>query len=160
MKKHLFSLICSCLVCLCSLAEGVDYRVVPLPNKITLTRKQPFQVNANTFIVNSDNTEAMKNNLSWLAEGIKTQIELTLKTTNKEVKNSIVIKVNVKAIKNKEGYRLTVTDRKITIEGGSAAGVFYGIETLLKSMNHEKTKNSFCYRAHSLHGVKSLCHHS
>lgn len=36
--------------------------------------------------------------------------------------------------KNPEAYRLVVGDNNISIQGASAAGVFYGIQTLRKAM--------------------------
>ena len=42
------------------------------------------------------------------------------------------------SIENREGYKLTVSSDKISIAGGSTAGVFYGIQTLAQLVENNK----------------------
>ncbi len=43
-----------------------------------------------------------------------------------------------------EGYRLVVTEKNISIEAGSPAGIFYGLQTLLQTL-HRNEKNQWCF---------------
>lgn len=39
-------------------------------------------------------------------------------------------------LQNKEGYQLIIAPKQVLIKGGSPAGVFYGIQTLLQQLTN------------------------
>ena len=53
-----------------------------------------------------------------------------------ETKNRIMLSVN-HDITNPEGYHLKIAEDHISIEGGSPAGIFYGIQTLRQLLPHK-----------------------
>ena len=58
-----------------------------------------------------------------------------LPIVSKRMKRVCYIELSVSpAVKQREGYILTVSKSGVTIQGGSAAGVFYGIQTLRKAL--------------------------
>ena len=134
MKRTILSLILFCAVMLAGNAQTVDYRVVPLPQTITPHNGTPFTLDAETKIVYSGGNE-MKRNAQFLAEYIKENVGLDLKIvkSRKSKKNAINLVID-NATENKEGYSLTVTSEDIKIVAQSPAGIFYGIQTLRKSL--------------------------
>ena len=62
-----------------------------------------------------------------------TDLSLSLAPRREKKKAYIELAVSPK-VTSPEGYVLTINQKGITIEGGSPAGVFYGIQTLRKSI--------------------------
>ena len=73
-----------------------------------------------------------------MSEYISQSLPFTLPVQELEeghtAKHAIVLTLN-STISNKEGYRLSVTEEGVVIEGQTAQGVFYGIQTLRKSLS-------------------------
>lgn len=67
--------------------------------------------------------------------GIETEV-----TADTGSSNSIRLVLDRTAVSSPEGYRLKVGKRDITITGSSEAGIFYGIQTLRKSLPVTGTK--------------------
>ena len=79
----------------------------------------------------------MKKNAEFLATFIKEQTGITLKTQEGDKEEGIVLKLGLEA-NSPEAYQLTVDGKKVVITAPSEAGVFYGIQTLRKSVSvHE-----------------------
>lgn len=110
-----------------------DYKVVPLPQEITTTGSDAFILNSNTGIVYPKDNAAMERNAGFLAQYIKEKTNLELTTTTDESSKAITLAIG-DVCENKEGYKLTVSPDGINITGASEAGVFYGIQTLRKSL--------------------------
>lgn len=126
----LFSIRCLLL----SAADVVaDYQVVPLPQSISLTSKAPFVLTENTVITYPKGNIQMKNNAQFLSSYIKDNTGLTLSTVTKKTKHVIALTLNNK-VKEKEGYSIVVKSDGIVISGKTPQGVFYGIQTLRKSL--------------------------
>ena len=69
---------------------------------------------------------------------IQEKTDLTLKITKSTNKaNRIVLAIDAK-IEHPEGYKITIDSKKIVIAGKTEAGVFYGIQTLCKSIPNDK----------------------
>ena len=135
MKKFAFGILflcCGLLSCTDNTPKA-DYRVVPLPQEITEKSGSDFVLNAETQIVYPKDNAVMERNANFLAEYIKEKTNLALATTSDECSKAITLAIG-DVCENKEGYQLTVTANGITITGASEAGVFYGIQTLRKSI--------------------------
>lgn len=105
-------------------AATADYNVIPLPSSVTVDKdKKPFTLGKNVKI---EATAELKNE----AEFLRSYLE---GLTDTKSSGSIVLKTGLKE-NNPEAYRITVTPKRVIIEGVSAAGVFYGIQTLRKSL--------------------------
>lgn len=117
-------------------ADKADYNVVPLPNSIVAQKGNPFVLNSCTRIVYTATDEAMKRNADFLALYIEeaTGLRLTVaELVKKAGKNDIVLAVDTK-MQGEETYRLTVDEKGVRIAAANAKGVFYGIQTLRKSL--------------------------
>lgn len=122
-------------------AATASYDVVPLPQSVVSSPKEGFTVNADTRIVYPEGNEQLRRDAQFLSDYIADITALRLETTSARQKNAVVLSLNSK-IDNNEGYVLTVSKRGISIEGKTPAGVFYGIQTLRKSLPVDTTLTS------------------
>lgn len=111
---------------------------------------KPFALNGKVTIMHPEGNEAMRRNASFMAGYIERLTGLRLNTMaygndkyndngdgkdkGKSMDNgNICLRLGLEA-DNPEAYRITVTQRGVTIEGKTEAGVFYGMQTLRKAM--------------------------
>jgi len=120
-------------------ATDANYQVVPLPQSITAEKGTPFVLDANTVINVASNDEAMRRNGEFLKQYIQEATGIALNGMNKKG-STITLKLNAK-VENEEGYVITVKGKNITVEGKTPRGVFYGVQTLRKSLPLEKAEN-------------------
>lgn len=117
-----------------ALLGKTDYRVVPLPDRIELQSGNPFIISKSTKIIYPKRNEKLKRNATFLVEYIKESTGLTLKTRpGKATGRAIVLQIRPIS-ENKEAYNINIDNKNIIITGSSEAGVFYGIQTLRKSI--------------------------
>lgn len=138
MKKTFAAILTGVALCSCSQRPDVtaDYRVVPLPGKIEVdtagTADKFFKLDKNTVIYYSD--AKLANEAQFLAEYLKPLTGLDLKISEKEP-SANYIELDIDGdMTNAEAYKIDIDPDKIDIEGGSAAGVFYAVQTLRKSI--------------------------
>ena len=111
-----------------------NYQVIPLPQEITTAQSQPFTLNGSVKIIYPEGNEKMQRNAQFLANYLK-------KATGKdyaveagtEGKGAILLKLGMES-ENPEAYQLSVNADGVTIAAPTEAGVFYGIQTLRKSI--------------------------
>lgn len=114
--------------------QTANFNIIPQPQQVIADANAPFVLNANTVICLQTNSQDMKRNATMLASYIKEATGIT-PTIGKFVKGSPAIILSIdKTISNAEGYKLNANAKQISIAGASAAGVFYGIQTLRKSL--------------------------
>lgn len=111
-----------------------DYQVIPLPQEITTTQGTPFKLSASTNILFPQGNEKMQKNALYLAEYLKkaTGKEFAVKAGETE-KGAIVLQLGMQS-DNPEAYQLSVNGNGVVIAAPTEAGVFYGIQTLRKSI--------------------------
>lgn len=138
MKKWFISMGIGCLLALAaacsSVQQSADYRVVPLPNEITPMEGKAFTLDNRVKILYPEGDADMQRNAGFLAGYV---LESTGKTLAVEAgatgSHAIVLRLGLQT-ENPEAYLLEVNEDQVTITGSSAAGVFYGIQTLRKSL--------------------------
>ena len=110
------------------------YDIVPLPNSVTLQAGEGFVLDGSCVVVACSDDENLRRNAQFLCEYLRDDVGLSLTVSSRLLKGKTVsLRLNDK-IKEQEGYRLTVGKRGVTIEGKTANGVFYGIQTLRKAL--------------------------
>ena len=109
-----------------------DYQVVPAPLQITAAQQSPFILKSGAVIGYPAGNEKMQKNAEFLAAFLKDQTGMTLKTAEGE--GDITLQLGMQD-ENPEAYQLKVSSDGIVISGPSEAGVFYGIQTLRKSVS-------------------------
>ena len=115
-----------------SISARAQYDVVPLPQSIQMQKGEPFVLNADVQILAG---EGLQREAEFLRQYLKEVTGIDLPIAEKRIKKVryISLTVSPKVIES-EGYVMNVNAKSIAIEGGSAAGVFYGIQTLRKSI--------------------------
>lgn len=90
-------------------------------------------MNADTKIYVSDSDEGTDAVASYLSQLLSPATGYALEVSSSEGVNElsgILLEVSDDATLGKEGYELTITEGMVKIAGGSAAGIFYGAQTL------------------------------
>ena len=157
MRKLTHMLLAGTLVLACSscgVETTANYQVIPLPQEVALSQESPFNLNAGTIIAYPENNELLKRNAKFLAEYISQSTGHTLQTEalapgSEAPKGAITLGLDP-AIRNREGYVLTVKADRVTLNGQTENGVFYGIQTLRKSIPAETKATSILLPAGSI----------
>lgn len=111
-----------------------NYRVIPMPQEITLVTDGEFTLSSGVKILYPEGNEAMRRNAAYLAAYLKqaTGKDYVAEAGNAG-KGNILLSLGLEAA-NPEAYQLKVDGEGVVISGASEAGVFYGIQTLRKSI--------------------------
>ena len=122
----------------CSKEAEATYQVVPLPQEVSLTQETPFCLDKHTLIAYPEGNTLLQRNAQFLSEYIRQATghapEVKPFAPGSEPdKKSIVLDID-DDIQNPEGYVLTVDADGVEIEGQTPNGVFYGVQTLRKSI--------------------------
>ena len=108
------------------------YDVVPLPRSIVMQKGWAFALNSQTVIVAKD--ASLARDAEFLCEYLKEEAQIEAAIQGKPVSgHTIVLQLNPK-MTEAEGYRIVVNRKMVTIEGKTPQGVFYGVQTLRKSL--------------------------
>ena len=134
------------LLCLgfvgCSPTETkeANYEVIPLPKEIVKKDGSAFTLSQSTQIAYPAENEKMQKNAEFLADYIEEMLGYKPALTT-DVNADKAIVLGLKEDENREAYELAVDANRVVINGASEAGVFYGIQTLRKSLPVEKNTN-------------------
>ena len=117
-----------------SAQQQADYQIIPLPQEIVTAQGSPFILKSGVKILYPEGNEKMQRNAKFLADYLKTATGKDFAIeAGTEGKNAIVLALGAGA-ENPESYQLKVAADGITITGPTEAGVFYGIQSLRKSL--------------------------
>lgn len=109
-----------------------DYNVVPLPQKIELSDGAPFILDGSTVIVVNNSDEQMERNAQFLHDYILERMGMSLEITDKKSTPAIELALDDNAQEN--SYSIGVSVKNVIVTGSTAADLFYGIQTLRKSL--------------------------
>ena len=122
-----------------------DYRVVPLPENISGVKGADFKLTEACLINYPTGNRDMERNAALLSEYIDEMTGMHLATrptlSAKDRTDNITLIIDNK-LDGDEAYSVTVTPRGIEIAGKTAAGVFYGMQTLRKALPIGKDRTS------------------
>ena len=117
-----------------SAQQEANYQIIPMPQEIVTAQGNPFILKSGVKILYPEGNEKMQRNAQFLADYLKTATGKDFAIeAGTEGKNAIVLTLGT-ANENPESYQLKVTGDGITITGPTEAGVFYGIQSLRKSL--------------------------
>lgn len=117
-------------------AAVASFDIIPRPDKVEIVPDVPFTLTAATTIVHDDE---LAQEARFLQEYILQATGIDLKLGGNPTGNSIVLRL-VQGGQGDESYALHVGCKDIVITGPTAAGVFYGVQTLRKALPQGKTE--------------------
>lgn len=124
----------------CNSDVEATYQVVPLPQEVSVSQEPPFRLNKSVSVAYPADNELLKRNAEFLSEYVQQSTGYALKlkplAEGEQTTNAITLGLD-SDIAHKEGYTLTTTADGVRIEGQTENGVFYGIQTLRKSIPAE-----------------------
>ncbi len=130
--KHLSTLLLVAAFSL-SVAAEVNYQVIPLPQQINIDGSgKYFILDAGMTVAYPADNAKMQRNAEFAAEFLG----LIPKPADKKGAD-VSLTLGMKS-DNPDAYAISVTGKGITIQGASESGVFYGIQTLRKSIMNEQ----------------------
>lgn len=117
-----------------SVQQEADYQIIPLPQQVVSEQGSPFVLTSEVKILYPEGNGKMKRNAEFLAGYLKTATgkEFAVEPGT-EGKNAIVLALGLES-GNPEAYRLQVSADGVAITAPTEAGVFYGIQSLRKSL--------------------------
>lgn len=136
-KTFLVSLFLTCLTAVGATEKADFAKVVPAPDKINYNPKGgDFTLSASTIINYTAGNADMERNAAFLAQYVKdmTKLELGKQAAKGKAKTGISLVLNAKAKLAPEAYEIVVDKRGVTVTGSTAAGVFYGVQAIRKSL--------------------------
>ena len=110
-----------------------DYAIIPLPQEVAMQGSTPFLLKPSTPITYQEGDSEMEQTARFLASYIKEATGYEPKVITGNAEKSIHLSI-ASDIRNPEGYRLLVSENGIEIAGATNAGIFYGAQTLRKSI--------------------------
>ncbi|MBQ8771074.1 MAG: family 20 glycosylhydrolase [Bacteroides sp.] len=128
----LFAAGCMLFSCSSEVKEA-NYQIIPIPQEIVMGQDGAFTLANGTKVLYPEGNEKMQKNAQFLADYVKELTGNTLSVEAGTEGKGIILQVTPNEAQP-EGYQLTVSADKVVINGGSEAGVFYGIQTLRKSI--------------------------
>lgn len=133
--RRLFFILLACAVipCLAAPVMTADYNVVPLPNSVTMTGDKPFELTTSTTVAYPEGNKDMERNAQFLAKYVNDAIGMTLSVVPGKAKKGIRLVLD-KKVSGEEAYTIMVDKKCVTIAGSTPKGVFYGVQTLRKSL--------------------------
>lgn len=133
--RRLFFILLACAVipCLAAPVITADYNVVPLPNSVTMTGDEPFELTTSTTVAYPEGNKDMERNAQFLAKYVNDATGMTLSVVPGKAKKGIRLVLD-KKVSGEEAYTIMVDKKGVTIAGSTPKGVFYGVQTLRKSL--------------------------
>lgn len=126
MKHILSAIILSCS--LTSVAAQDNINIIPKPIEINQTAGT-FKLTKQT-VISCDQT--LNSQAQYLQDILGSSTGWDLPIIGKSSKSGSIRLAISSAVRQKEGYRLTVTPQSVLIEAADEGGAFYGIQTLLQ----------------------------
>lgn len=111
-----------------------DYEIIPKPLDVNCKGDASFLLKDGVAVIYPENNRKMQDNAEFLVDYVERQTGVKLTShAGMPVDGTICLTLDL-SDDNAEAYKLIVNDKRVCISGASEAGVFYGIQTLRKSL--------------------------
>lgn len=138
MKNYLFQLIVALLTFTFfpqnGMCQSADFHVIPLPKDIKYTQAGNFVITNKTLICFPQGDKELKRCADFLANYINASTGMRLMVSNLPAqRNCIKLNRSLHSV-HTDAYNIRVNSEMLFINGSSAAGAFYAIQTLRKAL--------------------------
>lgn len=142
LKSFMFTLLCAFALFSCKPNEVAEYNkginIIPIPKQMNETGQAPFKLSAKTSVSAQGEEAGLIAKFFVDRVSLSTAYVLPMLDAQGDIELSIDESLDVKD----EGYTLDVTTDKISVVGKNAAGLFYGMQTLLQLLPAEITSKT------------------
>ena len=132
--KFFCSCLCLCLVSVTSFAQDTTNEIAIIPQPVTLVKNTGHFSLPQNIIIESPSLPEMKEVITFLSNrlSVPTGIPVVVKNSDPSAAIQLILNKKEDNIIGKEGYNLSVTPANINIKANDAAGLFYGVQTLIQ----------------------------
>jgi hexosaminidase len=133
MKNTIFLCFAMLLFAACNQQRPeANYDIIPQPKEVNLNDGKPFMIIASTAVYYE---AGLQREALFLSEYVNDLLGYGLEVREYQGQsNGIVLQVAKENFDQAEAYQIDITPKQVHITGADAAGVFYGIQTLRKSL--------------------------
>ena len=133
MKKTLLILCHAALLSACTKQiPQANYDIIPQPKEVRLNEEKPYELGPKTVIYYE---AGLQREAQFLSEYVNDIMGYALNVIEYQGQSDgIVLEVFPEDFDQAEAYEINITPKQIRVNGADAAGVFYGIQTLRKSL--------------------------
>lgn len=122
--------------------QQADYQVIPLPKEIILNEEEPFILDESTVITYQKSQGELQKEAEFLSDYINDIMGFrpNVKSSDNPMINAINLRLSTDCIDNEEAYQIIINNKSINVSARRPAGVFYGIQTIRKSLPIDNEK--------------------
>ena len=132
MKKNILLLVCSLFAVIAFGQSTRPISIIPVP--VSVKESSGTFTLPKNVVIEAGSQPQLQQTIAFLKErfSIPTGAEVTVINTSTSPTISLVLNRSTDATIGQEGYRLSVTPRKITISANEPEGLFYGAQSLVQ----------------------------
>ena len=134
MKKLSYLIVAALFLSACAKEQlpQANYDIIPQPKELTINEEKPFELTPKTVICFED---GLQREAQFLSEYMNDILGFAMETQEYQGQtDGIVLKLSPDDFEQAEAYEINITPKQIEVIGADASGVFYGIQTLRKSL--------------------------
>jgi hexosaminidase len=132
--KKLSLLLCGCLASLLATAQTAKPGLALIPQPVKVTQTTGEFVLPKNVVVEAGSTADVANVTAYLKKKLSTATGafVTVKSAAPTAPIRLVLNKTADTLIKSEGYKLSVTPKKVVIRANDAAGLFYGVQTFFQ----------------------------
>jgi hexosaminidase len=133
MKKYIL-VICSYFTVTIAIGQQSDSQLNLLPAPVKSVRTAGYFKLQNNISIEAPSLAALQPTLQFLKQrlSIPTGLNVSIKTQSSAAPIKLILNKQADPLIGKEGYHLSVTPSSVTLRANEAAGLFYGVQSLVQ----------------------------
>ena len=135
MKKRLLQFVFYCLLSGQVFGQGSSKELAIIPEPVSMIKHEGEFTLPKNVIIQAGQHPKLVPIVSYLSERLETSTGSRITKVSPPASNAtikLLLNAETDTLIGKEGYRLVVTPKDITIRANQPAGIFYGVQTLLQ----------------------------